>query len=736
MISHGPGLAPRPRPRLRRHPAITALLLGLFLAGVAGLGVGQAAPAPGAPTTAEGHTQALLSSALRYHAAGPAAQAQHLGDLLKAAAARQQFLAALVQTDPGAVLRVAVPAGLRGSLPPAVQAYIEHEVQEDGVLEVLHEDSTTGSRYHYFLDTAAGRLSLHFAADAPALHTGTRVRVHGLRVNSALALQSSSSVQTLSAIAPNTFGQQKVLVMLVNFQDKNSQPYTPSDAQGVVFSTTSNFYYENSYQQDWFTGDVAGWFTIAELSTACNYTNIASQAQQAASAAGFVLSNYNRYIYAFPQNACGWWGLGTVGGNPSQAWINGSLVLQVVAHEVGHNHGLYHSHALECGSVVLGGSCTSIEYGDTLDVMGYSSYHFNAFQKERLGWLNYGTSPAITTATFNSTYTLDPYEPTGSNPKAVKILQATSSSGQKTWFYLEYRRPLGFDSSLSSNSNVLNGIVVRLGTDNSANSSYLLDMTPATSSWSDPALDVGQTYSDPTSGVTISPMWANSTNAGVAVSFGPIACVQANPTVAVSPSQTQYVKPGTTVTYTVTVTNNDNAGCSPSNFTLSATVPSGWAGVFGASPLNIVPGASGSTTLQVTAPATAADGFYTITAGATNTGATQYTASTSVTEAILSSLTVAVSTDKATYSRNQWVTVTASLSADGAPVANATVTFTLTKANNGGTVTGTVMTGATGSAVFKYRLKQKDPTGQYKADGNANLSNTFSGQGSTTFMVQ
>jgi hypothetical protein len=229
---------------------LAALTCGLVLAAWAGLAFADhgpaAAPAPGRSPAAEAHTQNLLSLSLRYHAAGPAAQAQVLGQLTSVAAARQQLLAGLVGSDPAAVLRVAVPPGLRQGLPPAVQAYVEHEVMEDGDLEVLHEDNATGGRYHYFLETAAGRLSLHFAVDAPALHTGTRVRVQGLRVNSALALQSGGSVQTLAAIAPNTFGQQKILVMLVNFPDKNTQPYTPATAQSMVFTTTSNFYYENS----------------------------------------------------------------------------------------------------------------------------------------------------------------------------------------------------------------------------------------------------------------------------------------------------------------------------------------------------------------------------------------------------------------------------------------------------------------------------------------------------------
>src|SRR6202040_3472202 len=96
---------------------------------------------------------------------------------------------------------------------------------------------------------------------------------------------------------------------------------------------------ENSYGQTWLTGDVFGWYTIALSSTVCDYSTLATQAKSAAAAAGVNLSNYPRHVIAFPDNACGWWGLGTVGGNPSTAWINGSFELMVVGHEMGHNFG-------------------------------------------------------------------------------------------------------------------------------------------------------------------------------------------------------------------------------------------------------------------------------------------------------------------------------------------------------------------------------------------------------------
>ena len=58
-------------------------------------------------------------------------------------------------------------------------------------------------------------------------------------------------------------------------------------------------------------------------------------AQAAATAHGVNLSNYTRLVYAFPQNACTWWGLGSVGGQPSQAWINGSPTTAAVLAELG-----------------------------------------------------------------------------------------------------------------------------------------------------------------------------------------------------------------------------------------------------------------------------------------------------------------------------------------------------------------------------------------------------------------
>ena len=64
-------------------------------------------------------------------------------------------------------------------------------------------------------------------------------------------------------------------------------------------------------------------------STVCDTTTLATLAKAAAQGAGATLENYSRFLYAFPSNACTWWGLGSVGGNPSQAWVNGDMALEV-----------------------------------------------------------------------------------------------------------------------------------------------------------------------------------------------------------------------------------------------------------------------------------------------------------------------------------------------------------------------------------------------------------------------
>src|ERR1041385_4377883 len=303
----------------------------------------------------------------RYQMGGKAERGALEQELRSVAAARHEMLAALVESDPGEVLRVALPEGFGSNLPFDVQKNFEKHVDLQGELEVLYRESETETQVLYSLNSGNERLPLNFTIRPDKdLLTGTPVRVKGVRVGNAIALEGGANEatstntgiqapQTLALISPNTFGEQKVLVLLVNFQDKATQPWTATQVQDVVFNQVNNFYKESSYQQTWLTGDVFGWYTLPISSATCDQNSIATYAKQAATAAGVNLAAYNRYVYAFPSISCGWIGWGTYGGNPSQAWIDGVFTLKNVGHELGHNFGLYHARYLDCGASGSGG---------------------------------------------------------------------------------------------------------------------------------------------------------------------------------------------------------------------------------------------------------------------------------------------------------------------------------------------------------------------------------------------
>ena len=579
-------------------------------------------------------TITLIDANGRLSRAAAGDHGRKLAEVVEVAKQRRADMADLVDSDPAEFLRLALPADKRAKLPAEATAYVEDDADETGDLVVLHVDHVTPANdfYLHVLNTPKGRYSLHFAGKAPNLKTGERVRVRGKKLDNAIVLAAGATqpVQVVGlAAVPGTTGEQSTLAILVNFRDAPTQPFSVATAQSVIFGTTSSYDYEASYQQTTLSGNVAGWFTISETSGSCNYNNIASQAQQAAAAAGYSLSSYARFVYIFPANACGWWGLGTVGGRPSHAWIHAryGFNVTVVAHEMGHNFGLYHSHSLDCGSATVATSgCTASDYGDVFDVMGSSQSgnapHFNAFQKERLGWLNAGVSPPLTTVPATpgtASYTIAPIEdPRSGISRALKIPRATACGASNEWLYVESRQPKGFDAFLAGTLNIPAGVVIHKVTEGNADSSFLLDMTPATASWMDAALVAGQSFTDPLTGVVIAPVSVGGSSSTVAVTFPPAACARVAPTVTLTPSGTVYTSAGGTTNYSVSVRNNDSCGCGASTFDLSASVPAGWsastARTASTAPAGVVSGS-----LTITAATSAVAAFYPITVAAANT---------------------------------------------------------------------------------------------------------------------
>jgi len=519
---------------------------------------------------------------------------------------------------------------------PQADSSVAKHIQLEGELEVLNKDFKDHAEISYSLKMANGQhLPMHFANNPPTQFlTGDHVQAEGDLSNSTLLLYSGSNVKsgsnkgnsgststgtsTPTGPVPYTFGPQATLVMLVTFQDNPVQPFTASGVQTLFAGQVNNFFVENSYGQTSIVPTVVGWYTIPDSITTCNTSQIATDAQNAATAAGVNLANYTRYVYLFPNDtACGFGGTSTVGGNPSHSWINGTLSEHIIDHELGHGFGLWHSHSLDCGlTATICSNGTVIEYGDPIDTMGdpiQPSAHYNAYQKERLGWLNYGNSPAIATVSSSGSYTITPYELPGSGPTALKILKSTDpTTGAKTWYYLEARQAVGFDSYLADDiysaqhQNETTGVLFHIGTDTDANSSELLDITPATpisGAWWDMSLVAGQSYTDSSAGLTISVDSVSSSGAIVQITTNGSSAPSAPLTTAVSTNQSSYL-PGQTVQMTVSVL----SGTSPaSGVSVTATVknPNG-----NSSTLKGTTGSNGTAFLNYNLPRRATTGTY------------------------------------------------------------------------------------------------------------------------------
>lgn len=612
---------------------------------------------------AEALTRSLVALGGAYRRGNTDKRADLIPSLSDAATKRRELLAELILSNPGEVLRVALTSERLQQLPEIIKAKIEQRVVVEGRLEVRYEDGARGARIIHSVEKDGARYPLYFKHQpTSALHSGMKVKLRGVLVpaqsgrGGSVAIESQNSILTLSAGggstggsnegAPgpfaNTFGNQSTLVLLVNFRnDPANKPWTLAQAEDLVFGQVSEFLLENSYGQTWLSGEVHGWYTIDQDNTVWNADDLAAKANAAASAAGVNVAAFTRILYAFPRNSgASFSGSGTVGGIPSKAWFNGKFDLAVVGHELGHNFGLQHAHALECGTATVGAigqGCVSYEYGDHLDIMGnVNAGHFNAFEKSMLGWIGYGSSPTLITVQSAGTQALAPYELSGAGSHALRIPKGIDAvTGAQTWYYLEYRQPVGFDAFLAG-AGIPAGVGFHIGTEGDARSSYQLDMTPASNSdafydWDDTALVAGNSFTDAAAGVSITTTATNSGEARVDVSFGTASCVHTHPSISVLPEQSAWLAPGSTATFDVMLSNRDSAACTSSAFDMSASAPSGWIYAYADPRPSLSPGSSMTTRLTVTSPASAVDGFYDISLKAHNVSQAGFEATETVT---------------------------------------------------------------------------------------------------------
>ncbi len=404
-----------------------------------------------------------------------------------------------------------------------------------GTLEVAHGDDFARGRpeFSYALRTKTGLVELAFRGQGPRDLGGARVRVSGRRAGNTLTIAAdetgaveqvapapATAEESATVAAPIT---KNVAVILLNFSNDRSEPYTTATAAGIVFTnanSVANYFAEESRGAVSLTGDVYGWLPIAASNASCLWDTWRTQAAAAAGAAGINLSSYSNVIYAWPRTtSCGWAGLAYMPGRDT--FNNGSFGLRVIAHELSHNFGVHHASSLSCTSggvaVAVSSSCTYSEYGDPFTVMGSgSTFHNSGEQVGELGWLQGGE---VRTVAPGASYSIQPL--LGTAVGTVKVLRVARADG--TSFFIDVRTPFGpYFDRWGVTDNAVTGVMIRVSPDAAAPTyapkvTKLVDTHPETATFSDAPLSVGRTLVDPVSNLRITTESLSSTGAMVRI---------------------------------------------------------------------------------------------------------------------------------------------------------------------------------------------------------------------------
>jgi Gametolysin peptidase M11/NPCBM-associated, NEW3 domain of alpha-galactosidase len=497
-----------------------------------------------------------------------------------------------------------------------------------GELTVMYADDFENKRselIHTIVDERTGKsLRIRFEGEPPRdLRSGARVRIRGHASDSELyayaaqadssSTGTTSSVEIISQPATAATTGHSTLVMIANFRDANVS-CSADTIRDTVFTnpnrqSVADLYRACSLGQVSLSGDVVGPFTIDFASTdACDPSGWLRATNDQAAANGVNVSAYVHRIYVMPRNTCPAAGYAGIGGG--SALIFGCDLPGLYAHELGHNLGMDHA------------STYASEYGDLTDPMGLSEILLkgvNAPHRHQLGWLGVNRLQLVSQSGMYilAPLALDPAVATA--PQTILIMKRDTGE----YYYLSYRAALGFDNYGQIDGWYVNRLSVHAYKgDGSASRTFLLA-----------GLADGERYADSANGITVTLMGHDPMQATVSVDFTST-CVSTPPSMSIMP-QAQSGSAGTTVSYSVSLTNADTPACPASNFSLSDVVPVGWGATLSALSLTLAPGATGQATLSLTSGSGASGGAYGATVNVTDAAATAHTAAVPLTYTVV-----------------------------------------------------------------------------------------------------
>lgn len=431
-----------------------------------------------------------------------------------------------------------------------------------------------------------------------AFDTGDRIQIccttahiaqteAALRAGEAIAADSGLGSSGVSGRPTQAWshGTKKVLIIRVDFSDLTGTPLHPNGSVPITEDYAVNlfndangirdFYVANSYGKTTLavaatvagdSPDVTGVLrmptTAASYATTGNNSQLHTDARNLAAAAGFTLASYDRIGVVFSNlggiggSKITYGGLGNINGK--NFWVNGYYDFRVVAHEIGHNYGLYHSNFWDVsdGNPVSAAG-TSVEYGDDFCLMGDGDFfenHFSHWNKSILQWI---PDSAVTTISTGGTYRVFKFDAQGAstaNPLALKIVRNGTLD-----YWIGHRRA-------TANAALDNGAYVLWGYNDNSESNLLDFNTPGTNT-ADAPLQVGQSFNDAAAGITLTTLARGGTGndewIDVQVAF--------QPRIQFSAAQFVANEQGGSAVVTLTRTNNGTGSVSVNYATTAGT---------------------------------------------------------------------------------------------------------------------------------------------------------------------
>lgn len=548
-------------------------------------------------------------------------------------------------------------------------------IMVQGEVTVVHIDyfEQGRSRTAYYLrDLASGTVyELKFERTPPrTLQSDDKVTARGRAVGRKLWVteiaagvepDGGASTETAESEVAAAANQHRAVLMVVNMSTSPGY-YTKATGDtgaGVLFTdsySVNTVYQEASFGQLAFPGNRATDVVVLEIPyfAGCPFFTIADAADSRAAAAGVDLAPYHHKVYLVPPSSisdCTWLALGEIGfyggTRVRRSWStrNGAVVY---AHEIGHNLGWDHA----ATDPNVDGVFDS-QYGDISDVMGYCCYQrkFNSVHVDQIGWLENLTGIRIDVLS-SGTYDIAPL---GSDPVLTTAPQVLRIDwpGTDESYYLSYRQPIGLDAAI--NSTYTTGVNIHHGKPLGIWSLFV------------DVLADGETYADSKRGIAITQTASGADFVTVSVSFGD--CIIAAPSVALGPSSRLVSEAGPlSLTYDVSLTNNDSDGCADTTFDLTEDLGL-LAGTVTPASLALSPGQTLAATLTVDVDGDA-DGVYTLWVDASDTSGRHADASGSATLQIDSTAPLApssVTTAKKSVKGSESVEVTWQAADDVSP---------------------------------------------------------------------